>query len=159
MNKILVKVIDNCGEREMKLVLPGSIKSKKNSKRPVPMPCSGKTSYRFFYKKRGWTFVRIGLIPSSAYQKWEKQAREELKIQWRRPPIATRLHIRAIAYIKGPMPDLSGVLESVGDCCEGILFENDKLISSWDGSRVYRDKDNPRTELEISKWEESDTIQ
>jgi Holliday junction resolvase RusA-like endonuclease len=48
------------------------------------------------------------------------------------------------------MPDLSGVMESIGDCLEGIVFMNDQQIVSWDGSRLYRDKENPRTVVRIS---------
>ena len=46
-------------------------------------------------------------------------------------------------------------LEGVGDCFEGIVWKNDRQIISWDGSRLFHDKDNPRTELKVS-WEEDD---
>jgi hypothetical protein len=35
---------------------------------------------------------------------------------------------------------------------EGIIWENDKQIISWDGSRLHHDKANPRTEITV-RWE------
>jgi len=29
--------------------------------------------------------------------------------------------------------------------------ENDRLIVSWDGSRLLKDRDNPRVEIEITE--------
>jgi Holliday junction resolvase RusA-like endonuclease len=67
------------------------------------------------------------------------------------PPLSCPVRVEVHAYYKGPKPDLSGCLESVGDCLEGIIWANDGEIMSWDGSRVHHDLDNPRTEV-IVKW-------
>jgi Holliday junction resolvase RusA-like endonuclease len=119
-------------KNKIKLILPGSIRSKKNSKRIV---MAGK------YSK---------LIPSKAYLAWEKQAREYAQVQLRGSSlISDPVHVQVIAYYRGRKPDLSGVLESVGDCLEGIVWENDSQIMSWDGSRLVHDKEKPRTEVQI----------
>jgi Holliday junction resolvase RusA-like endonuclease len=64
------------------------------------------------------------------------------------------VEVRVTAYYKGQRPDLSGVCESVGDCLEGIAWENDRQIESWDGSRLYHDKKDPRTIVEVMEYKE-----
>jgi len=127
----------------MKITLPGSIRSKKNSK--IPTIIGGKEKPR-----------RAIILPSNAYKKWEKEALPEIKAQYpHTEPIISDVHVKAVAYIRGVLPDLSGMTESVGDCLEKAeVIANDKQIKSWDGSRVLRDKDNPRTEVEIKPYGE-----
>lgn len=129
----------------IQIVLPGSIRSKKNSK--IPTIIGGKKKPR-----------RAIILPSKAYQTWEKAALSEVKAQYPHlEPIISDVHVRAIAYIRGGLPDLSGMTESVGDCLEKAgVIQNDKQIKSWDGSRVLRDKDNPRTEVEIKPYKEAE---
>lgn len=123
---------------KIQLILPGSIRSKKNSK--VATIIGGKNKPR-----------RAIILPSAAYKKWEQGVISSLgKETTQRAKIASEIQVAAVAYVKGVLPDLSGMLESVGDCLEKAgIIENDKQIKSWDGSRVYRDKDNPRTIVEI----------
>jgi len=116
------------------VVLPGSIRSKKNSK-------------RIFAKGN---FKRV--LPSKAYEAWEKQSRLYFRAHWPRfQPFEDDVDVCVHAYYKGRRPDLSGVLESVGDCMEGFLWRDDKQIMSWDGSRLYHDKENPRTEIIVKE--------
>jgi len=119
--------------KEIKLILPGSIRSKKNSKRVF---------------KRG-KFATV--LPSKAYEEWEKQARESCWPVAIIPPLECPVEVEIHAYYKGPKPDLSGCLESVGDCLEGIIWANDGQIESWDRSRVHHDLENPRTEV-VVRW-------
>ena len=120
-------------------ILSGSIKSKKNSKQVIMV--GGKNQPK-----------RPALIPSKAYTAWEKGARKEARYQSLGGPVEGPVHVRVRAYFKGQEPDLSGILESVGDCLEGIAWVNDKQIKSWDGSRKFHDKNHPRTE--VSVWAE-----
>ena len=120
------------------ITLPGSIRSKKNSK-------------RIFARGKMKT-----VLPSKAYLEWEKKARKSVNHQLLGSVYANRLlsvplHVNAKIYFKGQQPDLSGCLESIGDCLEGIIWENDKQIVSWDGSRLIPDKKNPRTEIIIGE--------
>ena len=129
---------------KIKVTLPGSIRSKKNSKRIF---------------KQG-KFTRV--LPSKAYLVWEATARFEVQEQepwifaaWREighVPVS----INAQIYFKGQQPDLSGALESIGDAMEGYLWENDKQIYSWDGSRLHHDLKNPRTEITVEYKELKD---
>lgn len=118
---------------ELTITLPGTLRIKKNSKRVFSM---GKHKV---------------VLPSKAYLAWEKAARSEAW-QWAViPPLESPVEVTALCFIKGQLPDLSGCLESVGDAMQGIIWADDKLIYSWDGSRVIHDKDNPRTEVTV-KW-------
>jgi len=118
---------------KISITLPGSIRSKKNSKR--------------IYKHGKHTAV----LPSKAYIEWEKIARDAIyyihNITQDNILKSSPVSINAQIYYKGQQPDLSGCLESIGDAMEGYLWENDKQIYSWDGSRLHHDLKNPRTEL------------
>lgn len=120
----------------MKLILPGSIRSKKNSKRIYSV---GR------FKK---------VLPSKAYLAWEEEARRAVVLQLPsglKPPfyLTGPVSIKAAIYYKGQRPDLSGCFESIGDCLESVVYVNDRQIVSWDGSRLYHDLKNPRTEVII----------
>jgi len=121
------------------LIIPGSPRTKKNHRIRTKV---GKS------------------LPPKAFTDWEKSAQWEAKIQLRNAgingPITSKMYISAVGYYKGPKPDLSGFLEGVGDCFEGVVWENDRQIVSWDGSRLRHDKENPRTELNV-RWEKGDT--
>ena len=127
----------------VRVVLPGSIRSKKNSKRACMV--GGKHVPK-----------RAVLLPSKAYVEWEKQARKAVMSQVvpHRAIQSGPVHVRVTAYYKGGEPDLSGILESVGDCLEGILWEDDKQIVSWDGSRKLKDSKDPRTVVEVLRVDE-----
>lgn len=127
------------------ITLPGSVRSKKNHKQLVPI--GGRRMKR-----------RIIAIPSDAYTKWETEARRQVTMDLLESnmlihPIVKEspVHIEAHFFVKGPLPDLSGALESLGDCMEGILYANDKQIVSWDGSRVHHSIDNPHTQVTV-RW-------
>lgn len=123
------------------ITIPGSIRSKKNSKQIIMV--GGKNCQR-----------RPIMIPSKAHKRWEDEARKYLWTIAIVPPLTCPVWIEAHFFIKGPLPDLSGACESLGDCLEGILYVADAQIYSWDWSRVHRDKENPRTEV-ILRWNEN----
>ena len=95
--------------------------------------------------------------PSDAYVKWENDARKAIKGQfpghWRL--VLDEVWVKALIYYKGPQPDLSGAHESIGDCLEGFVWENDKQIKSWDGTRLIHSLENPRTEVSIYYFDEN----
>jgi len=117
-------------------IIPGSIRSKKNSKQIV---MAGR------YPK---------LLPSKTYQRWEKAFRQELWLECmaKRIKITDQpVHVQATFYYKGREPDLSGCMESLADACEGILWVDDGQIVSWDGTRKVHDKRNPRVEFSFEE--------
>lgn len=122
---------------KIKITLPGSVRSKKNSKRVCMIGGVNKPR-------------RPMILPSKAYTVWEKKAREAAKKAYMGIPVACPVAVTVVAYYKGQRPDLSGVLESVGDCLEGIVWQDDQQILSWDGSRLEKDNTNPRTEVNVN---------
>ena len=126
-------------------VIPGTLRIKKNSRRIINV----------WQKRRGQKSRKIPkIIPSEAYIRWEKEARASLANELRVRggnffPISGPVWVEAVMYYSGQRFDLSGALESVGDAFEDYLWENDKQIVSWDGSRVEHDKSNPRTVLTV----------
>ncbi len=141
----------------IKLTLPGSIRSKKNSKQIIPLRSGGNkpTWFQFYFRVKGglrkWMYAQMTIQPSKAYMEWEKAARESLyRHQWDCPPLTGSLRVKAIYYYKGPRPDLSGCHESLGDAMEGYLWKNDLQIERWHGdSCLIHDLKNPRTEVEV----------
>lgn len=118
---------------ELSLTIPGTIRIKKNSK-------------RIFGNGR---FKKV--LPSKAYETWEKEAWKSLWGKAIIPPLTCPVHIEAHFYYKGNKPDLSGAMEGLADALEGIIYEDDTQIESWDGSRLHHDLKNPRTEVKI-RW-------
>jgi len=118
----------------MKLFLPKSIRSKKNSKR---IYARGK-------------FKQV--LPSKAYVEWEREARIFVikQIGYNFKLLEEELSINAQIYYKGQRPDLSGCFESIGDCLESIVYKNDRQIVSWDGSRLWHNLEDPHTIVEIN---------
>lgn len=140
----------------IQITIPGTIRIKKNSRRLFQ---SGKRSGLKTGCGRCKSCFPTSL-PSVAYKDWEKKARsytvtlpqmQKFPSDW---PTGSTISVWVMAYYKGPRPDLSGVLESVGDAFEGILWKNDRQIISWDGrSRLIHDKENPRLELTVTLME------
>lgn len=126
-----------------RFIIPGTVRSKKNSKRII----------------RAGGFPKV--IPSKAYVKWEEAFRNELALlclQGRIMPTNKPVHVSATFFYKGPEPDLSGCMESLADACEGILWENDKQIVCWDGSGKVHDKGNPRIEFSYGVVEQGEEM-
>uniref|UniRef100_A0A6H1ZE74 Putative endodeoxyribonuclease n=1 Tax=viral metagenome TaxID=1070528 RepID=A0A6H1ZE74_9ZZZZ len=119
----------------LSFTIPGQIRIKKNRRRIYG---SGRNKVN---------------LPSELYMEWQNKARFHfLKIGgFGFEPFTSNCHVKAVMFYESHQPDLSGCLESVGDCFEKMIWKNDKQIKSWDGSRVIQDKDNPRTEI-IVEW-------
>lgn len=118
---------------EITITLPGTIRIKKNSKR--------------IYRAGKHNVV----LPSKAYVSWENEIRPVALEKAVVPPLSCPVEVCATCYVKGQLPDLSGALESVGDALQGIIWADDKQIYSWDGSRIYHEKKDPRTVVRV-RW-------
>lgn len=119
------------------LVIPISPVTKKNSGRIV---------------KRG---ARPMLIPSAAYENYERNCGRYL-IRYKDAPISEPVEITCRFYMKTHRKvDLVNLLNAIDDILVhyGVLMDdNSEIIVSHDGSRVYYDKDNPRTEIDIHEF-------
>lgn len=92
------------------------------------------------------------LIPSKQYKKYEKECGEFLKDV---EPFLDPCNIKCLFYMPTHRKvDLTNLLEAIDDILVhyGILIDdNSNVIVGHDGSRVLYDKDNPRTEITITR--------
>lgn len=120
-------------------VIPLNPKTKKNSQQIV------------INKKTGRPFV----MQSSKYKEYEKNAGWFLKKLPK--PINEPVNVKCVFYRETKIRcDLSNLLEAAMDILVeyGILADdNFNIITGFDGSRVYIDKKNPRTEITIETVE------
>ena len=94
------------------------------------------------------------IIQSQQYRQYEKDAMYFLP---KTNCITEKVNIKAIFYMPTRRKvDLTNLLEALDDVLvKGKIIEDDNcsILYSHDGSRVFYDKDNPRTEVEITMIE------
>lgn len=120
---------------------------------PLP-PVTKKNSSRAFISRK--TNKPI-VLPSKAYAAYESNAERYIKPLG----IASPVNIKALYYVptrrKVDITNLHSALCDVLVHC-GVLSDdssyNPCIVASLDGSRVYYDKENPRTEITITEVEE-----
>ena len=128
------------GETILKLTIYGNPITKKNSQQII--------------KTKG----RLAVIPSAAYKKFEKNFVEQCKV-WGvyGKNLDERLEVKVLYYMPTRRRvDLTNLLEATDDTLQkaGVIVDDCcKVICSHDGSRVLYDKENPRTEIEIRRFE------
>lgn len=114
---------------------------------PIP-PRTKKNSQRIVLVKG-----RPIIMPSALYKQYEKDCKPFLPIL--DTPIDYPVNIKCLYYMPTRRKcDLTNLLEATDDMLTHygiILDDNYSIIFSHDGSRVSYDKDNPRTEIYISK--------
>lgn len=115
---------------------------------PIP-PRTKKNSQRIVLVKG-----RPIIMPSSLYKQYERDCKPFLpKLD---TPIDYPITMKCIYYMPTRRKcDLNNLLEATTDMLTHygvILDDNYTIISSHDGSRVYYDKENPRTEITITKF-------
>lgn len=115
---------------------------------PIP-PRTKKNSQRIVLVKG-----RPIIMPSSLYKQYEKDCKPFLpKLD---TPIDYPITMKCIYYMPTRRKcDLNNLLEATTDMLTHygvILDDNYTIVSSHDGSRVYYDKENPRTEITITKF-------
>lgn len=106
-------------------------------------------------KKNHGQIVKMGgkprLLPSKQYREYEAEAGIFLK----RLEISTPVNLKCLFYMPTRrIVDLVGLLQAADDVLTAygvILDDNSRIVVSHDGSRVLYDKENPRTEIEITE--------
>ena len=110
-------------------------------------PVSKKNSQRIIYAKG-----RPMIIPSAKYKQYEKDCGAFLMGV---EPFLGACNVKCLFYMPTHRRvDLTNLLESADDVLVhyGILIDdNSQIIVGHDGSRVLYDKENPRTEIEITE--------
>ena len=117
----------------------------------IPITPITKKNHQRILKNRntGKHFV----APSEQYEQYEATAL--WYIPKRGMPIDFPVNVKCVFYMPNNRPcDLTNHLESIDDVMvkAGLLKDdNYKILASHDGSRVLVDKNNPRTEVEITR--------
>lgn len=98
------------------------------------------------------------LLPSEAYERYTKAAIPFLKATFRDIGcIDFPVNLKCVFYLdKRRKGDLAGYLQAVQDLLVevGILADDNRnIVASVDGSAVLYDKENPRTEVTVTKKE------
>ena len=118
----------------VKIVIPGAPRSKKNSQQIVKVK------------------NRLMVIPSKAYREFEKEC---LPFLTHVDTFLSPCNVKCVYFMPTRRRvDLVNLQEATLDVLVryGILIDdNSKVVVSMDGSRVYYDKENPRTEIEITE--------
>ena len=108
-------------------------------------------------KKNSQRIIRAGgryiPIPSKQYKEYEEAAGQYLE-PWKELKISEPVNIKACYYMRTRRKvDLTNLHEALHDILVkygGLADDNANIITTTDGSRVYYDKENPRTEIVIT---------
>lgn len=119
---------------------------------PLP-PVTKKNSQQIMVNK---TTGKPFIMPSVKYRQYEQAARCFLP-QPSDGPIDYPVNVKCVFYMPSRRKaDLTNLLEAADDLlvAAGILADdNYKIVAGHDGSRCLVDKDNPRTEITITREE------
>ena len=119
----------------------------------IPLnPRTKKNSQNIFYNsKTGTPFITQG----DRYKEYESAA--GLFIPRPETPISARVNVKALYYRDSKrIVDLNGLNQCLHDVLvkyKVIEDDNSRIVAGTDGSRVYYDKENPRTEVTITEME------
>lgn len=127
----------------LKIVIPGNPVTKKNHGRIVQK------------KMNNGTYIPI-VLPSEPYVKYEKHCKEYMpQIQ---EAINYPVNLKCTFYMQTRRKvDVSNLISAISDILTKykiIQDDNRNIVASYDGSRVYYDKENPKVIVEISEIED-----
>lgn len=113
----------------------------------INLPPITKKNHSTIVKKGNRTF----LIPSKQYLEYEKACKFFMP---RIETIDVPVNVKVLYYMKTQrkvdLTNLESALLDVLVKYQVLKDDNSKIVVSTDGSRVFYDKENPRTEVEIS---------
>lgn len=107
------------------------------------------------------------VLPSEDYVEFERICVShaaticgQLRRQGIQLPITSPISIRALIYREKRVGDHTGFTQAIGDVLKSMdIILDDRIISSWDGTRRLHDKARPRVELLIEPFNEEATGQ
>lgn len=113
--------------------------TKKNSQRPVMV--------------RG----KLRILPSKAHQRWFRPALAQARIQAAtvrghgiKLPLTAPVNVSATFYRKANTGDANNYYAALADLLQAAgIVKDDKLVVSWDGSRLDKDAREPRIDVVI----------
>lgn len=123
-------------------------------KRIIPLPpITKKNSQRIIHIKG-----RPCIIPSKQYKDYEKDIENGNYLYWEDEEIGYPVEVKCHYYMPTRRRvDLVNLLEATDDLLVHFHIledDNSKIVVSHDGSRVFYDKENPRTEIYIKAIDE-----
>lgn len=109
-------------------------------------------------KKNHGRLVRAGgklrLLPSAAHETWAHSAVRQLRQQKCMSLIESPVSVAAVFFRERNVGDLVNYMQALADALEKAgVITNDRLIVSWDGSRLAKDAQRPRVELTVEPFE------
>jgi Holliday junction resolvase RusA-like endonuclease len=118
----------------------------------IPLnPITKKNSQQIFINQRT---RKPFITTSAAYKQYERDASIFIPFDL---SINQPVNIKCLFYMQTKRKvDLTNLLEAIDDIlvkCGTLEDDNSEIIKAHDGSRVYYDKENPRTEIEITTFE------
>ena len=113
---------------------------------------------------------RAILVPSEAHKKWFREAmtaapiiRTQLMDQGIPLPLHDQVSVAALFYRERNTGDAVGYYQALGDYIQAPrhkggrttrrgagIIDDDRQIRDWDGSRLWKDADNPRIEVYLT---------
>lgn len=105
-------------------------------------------------KKTSNRVLRFGtrnkIVPSEQHQRWHAAAMPQAKVGRCGPALTCEVNCRALFFRDALRGDAVGYYQALADLLEHAgIVENDRLIVSWDGSRLRKDAARPRIEVEL----------
>ena len=94
------------------------------------------------------------LLPSKQFERYQESCLWQLRVVWKREPIDGWVTCAAMFYRDRDVGDLNNFTAALADILEkGGVLVNDRLIRSWDGSRLLLDRERPRVEVLLSSFD------
>lgn len=111
-------------------------------------PVTKKNSMQMARNKRTGAVFPVQSKPQKA---WAEKAVWQIRAQSGGSVYACPVNMAAIVYRAKAVGDLLNYLAAVSDALEAAgVVTNDRLIVSLDGSRMLKDADRPRVEVELT---------
>lgn len=115
----------------------------------IPLPPRTKKNSQVIAKRNGRTF----LVQSKLYRQYEKDCLKLLEAPEK--PIDEPINLQCKFFMQSRRRvDLTNLLSAINDIlvkAKVLQDDNHNIVYSMDGSRVFYDKEHPRTEIEITR--------
>lgn len=117
----------------------------------IPLnPYTKKNSSRICTRKSGNRCIPF-IAPSNQYRKYERDCGYFLKPLMINEPVNVEAHFYMKTRRRVDLTNLNQALHDILVKCGVIEDDNSTIIVGTDGSRVHYDKENPRTEVVITR--------
>lgn len=117
----------------------------------IPLnPYTKKNSSRICTRKSGNRIIPF-IAPSAQYKKYERQCGYFLEPLGIDEPVNIEAHYYMQTRRKVDLTNLNQALHDILVKCGVLSDDNSLIVVGTDGSRVHYDKENPRTEVKITK--------